>query len=225
MKNALQFTISSICTLGTLFGLGLYLNPSIRFDFQIWVVVMATLIMFGTQPKLSKSDLFNPSDKYSMLGLSLMGIIVNNLSVIHYALNHHQEFDFSFSKIIGFGMIWGGLGFRIFAIKKLSKYFSNAVTIHNEHQLYDIGIYGEIRHPSYTGAIICIVGTIVWLESWSSLTISLGLLFVAYRHRIIQEERILGLYFGKKYEDYCLKTGTLLPKFKIQVFDFQIDIK
>ena len=186
---------------------------------------MATLVMFGTQPKLSKSNLIDPNDKYSMLGLSFMGIIVNNLSVIDYALNHHQEFQLSISKVVGFVMIWGGLGFRVFAIRKLSKYFSNAVTIQTEHQLYDKGIYGKIRHPSYTGAIICIVGTIIWLESWSSLTVSLMLIFVAYRHRIIQEERILGLHFGRKYEVYRQKTGSLFPKIKTQGIDFRIDTK
>lgn len=225
MKNILQFTISSICTISILFGLGFYLNPSIRFDFQIWVVIVATLVMFGTQPKLSKSDLLNPNDKYSMLGLSLMGVIVNNLSVIHYALNYHQEFSLTISEIVGFVMIWSGLGLRIYAIRKLNKYFSNTVTIQSEHQLYDQGIYGKIRHPSYTGAIICIIGTIIWLESWSSMMISLGLIFISYRHRITQEERILKLHFGKKYELYLLKTGSLIPKIKVQNIEFQVDTK
>jgi protein-S-isoprenylcysteine O-methyltransferase Ste14 len=221
MKNALQFIISSTFTIVLLFGLGVYFNPSILLDFQIWVVVLATLVMFGTQPKLSKSDLFNPNDKYSMLGLSLMGIIVNNASVIHWA-NHAHEFSFSISKWISFLMIWGGLAFRIYAIQKLNIYFSNAVTIQNNHHLYDKGIYAKIRHPSYTGAIICIIGTIIWFEAWGSIGILLVLIFVAYCHRIVQEEKILGLYFGVKYKIYRQKTGPLLPKIKLQKFDLQL---
>ena len=221
MKNALQFIISSTFTIVLLFGLGIYFNPSILLDFQIWVVVLATLVMFGTQPKLSKSDLFNPNDKYSMLGLSLMGIIVNNVSVTHWA-NHAHEFSFSISKWISFLMIWGGLAFRIYAIQKLNIYFSNAVTIQNNHHLYDKGIYAKIRHPSYTGAIICIIGTIIWFEAWGSIGILLVLIFVAYCHRIVQEEKKLGLYFGVKYKIYRQKTGPLLPKIKLQKFDLQL---
>lgn len=217
MKNALQFIISSTFTIVLLFGLGVYFNPSILLDFQIWVVVLATLVMFSTQPKLSKSDLFNPKDKYSMLGLSLMGIIVNNVSVIHWA-NHANEFSFSISKWISFLMIWGGLAFRIYAIQKLNIYFSNAVTIQNDHSLYDKGIYAKIRHPSYTGAIICIIGTIIWFEAWGSIGILLVIIFVAYGHRIVQEEKILGLYFGVQYKIYLQKTGPLLPKIKLQKF-------
>lgn len=221
MKKIFHYTITSISIIVLLFGFGIYLNPSIIFDFQIWVVILATFVMFGTQPKLSKSDLFNPKDKYSMLGLSLMGIIVNNVSVIHWA-NHAHEFSISISKWISFLMIWGGLSFRIFAIQKLNIYFSNAVTIQNNHLLYDKGVYAKIRHPSYTGAIICIIGTIIWFEAWDCFGILLVLIFLAYVHRIVQEEKILGLYFGEKYKIYRQNTGTLLPKIKLQKSDSQL---
>lgn len=213
MQKSIQFSLTQIFIVGVLFSLGIFFNPAIICDFQLWVVISATILMFSSQPKLSKSDFNNPDDKFSMLFISIMAIIVTNLTTIEWALQTKENFKINFIKGVGFCMIWGGLAFRIYAIKMLSIYFSNASTIKSEHKLIDKGIYAIIRHPSYTGAILSIVGIIVWLESWKTLPISIILIGLAYGYRIIQEEAMLLKHFGEKYKKYRQNTGALLPKF------------
>ena len=217
MKKTIQFTLSTICTVGILVGSGFIYTPSIIFDPEIWVVMLAIIVMLLTQPHINKADLLNPTDKYSMLGIFLMAIIVHNLAVMEWAMKTKYYFSLSFLKILGFIMIWGGIIFRIYAIKKLSIYFSNAAEIQKEHQLYDEGIYAKVRHPSYSGAISTIIGTLIWLESWSVFFICLLLITMAYWHRITQEEKLLTNHFKEKYIQYCQKTGCLLPKIKIGI--------
>jgi protein-S-isoprenylcysteine O-methyltransferase Ste14 len=213
MKKVIQFFISTITALGLLFGLGLLANPSVLAYYQVWVIMLATVVMFASQPPLDKKEFFNQSDGYSMIGIMLMAIVVTNLSVYDYSRkqassNHPINY-------VGFLMIWIGLVFRIYAIRILGNYFSNAAQIKPEHRLCQDGIYAIIRHPSYTGAIATIVGTVLWLGAWQTLPISFYLIFVAYYHRITQEEKILTAHFGEKYRQYCKKTGALLPKIKI----------
>jgi protein-S-isoprenylcysteine O-methyltransferase Ste14 len=215
MKKSFHCAIATIFTVGIFVGSGIILNPSIVFDFQIWVVIISLVVMLNSQPAMRKEDLFNPDDKFSMLGILVMAVVVYNISILEWAMKANHNFFFGILSILSFMMIWGGLGFRIYAIKKLSIYFSNAATIQVEHQLYEEGIYGKIRHPSYIGAIFTMIGTLIWLETWNTFVICLGLLFIAYWHRITQEEKLLTKYFGEKYNQYRQKTGYLLPKIRI----------
>lgn len=219
MKKKFQSMLSTILTTGILLGSGFIYNPSIIFEAEIWMVVLAIIVMLITQPAVTKADLLNPTDKYSMLGIFLMAIVVHNLAVMEFAMKSRHSFSVSFLKIISFIMIWGGIIFRVYAIKKLSIYFSNAAEIQEEHQLYDKGIYSKIRHPSYTGAICTIIGTLIWLESWEVFVVCLLLITIAYWHRITQEEKLLTNHFKDKYIQYCKKTGCLLPKIKL---DFKV---
>jgi protein-S-isoprenylcysteine O-methyltransferase Ste14 len=212
MKKKIQSFISIIFTIGILIGSGFIINPSAMYDTRIWVIILALFVMFSTQPPMKKSDLMNPDDQYSMLGILVMAIIVHNLAVIEWVLKSENQHGLDGYAIIGLLMIWGGIAFRVYAIKKLSYYFSNITEIKKEHQIINDGIYGKIRHPSYTGAICTMIGILIWLESWNSIGICLGLITLAYWHRITQEEKLLIKHFGKKYVQYRQKTGLLFPK-------------
>lgn len=218
MKTTLQFSISTFLTIGILIGSGFYFNPSIVNDYQVWVVILAITAMLSSQPPISKRDLLNPKDKYSMLGILVMGIIVHNIAIIHWALQPIENHSLTIFQIMGFLMIWGGLIFRIYAIHELSVNFNNTVNIPAERKLNQAGIYSLIRHPSYTGAITSMIGTLIWLESWNFLGLCVGLISIAYWHRIRQEERILTDYFGETYKEYCKKTGSLFPKIGLKLF-------
>ena len=218
MKKTLQFSISTFLIIGILIGSGFILKPSIVNDYQVWVVIMAITAMLSSQPPISKRDLFNPKDKYSMLGILLMGILVHNIAITQWALKPKQNDSLITFQIMGFLMIWGGLIFRIYAIHELSVNFNNTVDIPAERKLNQVGIYSLIRHPSYTGAITSMIGTVIWLESWNFLILCVGLISIAYWHRIRQEERILTDYFGETYKEYCKKTGSLFPKIGLKLF-------
>jgi protein-S-isoprenylcysteine O-methyltransferase Ste14 len=221
MKKKIQFSISTILTIGILIGSGFIVNPYIVDDIQILGVILSLIVMFSTQPPMSKSDMLNPDDKYSMLGILMMAIVVHNLAVIEWAMKTHHPFSFSIFTIVGFLMIWSGMALRIYAIKKLTFYFSNIAEIKEGHQIVDEGIYAKIRHPSYTGAIFTMIGTLIWLEAWNSFGICLGLISFAYWHRITQEEKILTNHFGEKYIEYRQKTGLLFPKIKFNLIFFK----
>jgi protein-S-isoprenylcysteine O-methyltransferase Ste14 len=217
MKKALQTIITTILIIVVFFGFGIYQNPDSIFNFQILMLILATITMFETQPKLKKEDFKNPSDKYSMIGIALVSVLVMNANLFEWASNKSLSQSISFVNIIGFLMIWGGLAFRIYAIKKLGRFFAVVVKTQNDHELYDEDIYAYIRHPSYTGAIITIIGTVVWLASWKVLPFGILLIALAYYHRITQEEKVLEKDLGGKYTLYKQKTGVLLPKMSVLI--------
>jgi protein-S-isoprenylcysteine O-methyltransferase Ste14 len=217
MKKALQTLTTTILIIVAFFGLGIYMNLSSLFNFQILMLILATIVMFETQPKLEKEDFNNPSDKYSMIGIALVSVLITNANLFEWTSNKNSSQSISFMNIIGFLMIWGGLAFRIYAIKKLGRFFAVVVKTQNDHELYDKDVYAYIRHPSYTGAIITIIGTVVWLASWQVLPFGILLIALAYYHRITQEEKVLEERLGEKYILYKQKTGALLPKLSVLI--------
>lgn len=211
MKNVIRMLPSMGAILILFFGLSYWIAPQAFRAYPLWVLVVSALVIFLTQPPIRKEDFSNRQDGYSMLGILVMAIVVTNLTCVDFCLFAFPDYGFGLMNVLGLLMIFGGTAFRIYAIKVLALSFSNPVRVDDNHALYQAGIYGFVRHPSYLGAVVSIVGNIVWLESWRTAALSFFLIFMAYWYRIRQEEKALTAHFGEKYLDYRRKTGALLP--------------
>ena len=72
-----------------------------------------------------------------------------------------------------------------------------------DQQLVDTGFYAWIRHPMYTGIMVWMVGTGLWLESYAA-ALSTAFLCPLFVFRIRIEENILNEKVPG-YEKYILK--------------------
>jgi protein-S-isoprenylcysteine O-methyltransferase Ste14 len=105
-----------------------------------------------------------------------------------------------------------GAAVRWTAIFQLGKFFTVDVSIQKEHKIISSGLYGFVRHPSYSGSLISVFGLGLALNNWVSLLIIFLPILLAYLYRIRIEEKVLLATFGKEYEDYQKKTKRLIPK-------------
>ena len=113
--------------------------------------------------------------------------------------------------IAGLILICLGLALRWLAIFELKKYFTVSVTIGEDHQLIQEGLYRYIRHPSYTGSLLSFLGLGISLNNWLSLLIIFLPILYSFLYRISVEEEALSKSFSTKYEDYRKKTKRLIP--------------
>ncbi len=58
----------------------------------------------------------------------------------------------------GYGLFVLGLALRWYSIIYLGRFFTTNVAIASDHRIIDTGPYRCIRHPSYTGALLAILG-------------------------------------------------------------------
>jgi protein-S-isoprenylcysteine O-methyltransferase len=111
----------------------------------------------------------------------------------------------------GCALIATGLVLRIWSIHVLARFFTVDVSVQQGHELVRSGPYRWIRHPSYTGALLCFLGLGVGLGN----AFALPLLFVpvcwAFARRIQVEEQALREAFPQAYPAYAAQTGRLLP--------------
>jgi len=112
---------------------------------------------------------------------------------------------------LGCLVIVGGLVVRLSAIRTLGRQFTYTVSIVEDHRIVDTGIYRRVRHPSYLGTLLCLLGLGLALQNWISLIILLVVPLAAIRYRISVEEQVLVDHFGEQYAEYCRRTKRLIP--------------
>lgn len=65
---------------------------------------------------------------------------------------------FGMAQIAGTFILLAGLAIRLLSVLTLGKHFTRDLGVHKEKALVTSGLYGRIRHPSYTGEIIAFLG-------------------------------------------------------------------
>ena len=111
---------------------------------------------------------------------------------------------------IGFLLYSIGGVLRLAPVFVLGRRFSGLVAIQPEHHLVTGGLYGVIRHPSYLGLIIAVLGWGLAFRSGVGVIIAVSMLVVLLA-RIDAEERLLSETFGREYQAYRARTWRLVP--------------
>jgi protein-S-isoprenylcysteine O-methyltransferase Ste14 len=112
---------------------------------------------------------------------------------------------------LGITLMWAGIGFRYYAMRVLGRYFTFQVDVHAGQTVIEAGPYHYIRHPSYTGALITVIGIGFVLGNWASLFAVLVCVLVGYAYRIHVEEAALVTSLGEPYREYMRRTARLVP--------------
>ena len=99
---------------------------------------------------------------------------------------------------------------RLAPVFVLGRRFSGLVAIQPEHRLVTRGIYGIIRHPSYLGLFVLMLGWGLAFRSGVGVVIAV-LSVVVLLARIQAEERLLSETFGAEYDAYRARTWRLIP--------------
>jgi protein-S-isoprenylcysteine O-methyltransferase Ste14 len=112
---------------------------------------------------------------------------------------------------IGIALMLGGLAFRFYAMSLLGRFFTYDVAVQTGQTVIEAGPYRYIRHPSYSGALITLVGVGLALGNWAGLLTLLVCMGIGYGYRMSVEENALVEALGAPYKQYMLRTRRLIP--------------
>ena len=112
---------------------------------------------------------------------------------------------------VGICLMLGGIALRWYSVAALGKYFTFDVAIQSGHVLVEVGPYRYIRHPSYSGALLTLLGFGLALGNWAGLAAALSCMGFAYAYRIPVEEAALASALGEAYKQYMRRTWRLVP--------------
>ena len=113
---------------------------------------------------------------------------------------------------IGIGLMLLGIVVRQYAVRTLGANFSLEVSVSESDTVITSGPYRWVRHPSYTGGFLTLVGIGIATAHWLSIGITVVAGLGGYGYRIRVEEQALRDKLGDRYEAYTRQTPSrLLP--------------
>ena len=113
--------------------------------------------------------------------------------------------------VIGTGIVWAGIGLRVWAVWALGRFFRREVTIEVGHTVVESGPYRWVRHPAYTGDLLIVFGFGLAWGSWLGAAVALVVAFAGHVPRIRIEEAALRGALGESYDRYARRRARLVP--------------
>jgi protein-S-isoprenylcysteine O-methyltransferase Ste14 len=73
--------------------------------------------------------------------------------------------------VVGLVLASAGIALRQWSVALLGRFFTIDVRVHPDQTVVDRGPYRWVRHPSYTGMILTLVGIGLALGNWASVAV------------------------------------------------------
>jgi protein-S-isoprenylcysteine O-methyltransferase Ste14 len=210
MKKKIQLAISSVLITQIIPLLG---KPELILHYKNVIVMLANMSLWLFQPAVSaKETTDNKSrDRYSVILILIMSVLSTIIPVADWAyFSNPYESNLPVT-IVGFVILWFGVALRNYSIRILGKHFTPTIQLQQDHDLITTGPYSVIRHPSYLGALMAIVGIAIFFNSLIGTLAACIAMMIAYIVRITAEEKALKSLFGSKYQEYQKRTKKLIP--------------
>jgi protein-S-isoprenylcysteine O-methyltransferase Ste14 len=111
----------------------------------------------------------------------------------------------------GMVLIVAGLGLRAWSIFTLGRFFQYFIKVQPGHRVVTGGPYRFVRHPSYTGIALVLLGIALACDDvWGLLAVAV-LAGLGLAVRIRAEERQLRDSLGEEYEHFAAGRKRLVP--------------
>ena len=111
----------------------------------------------------------------------------------------------------GIALMWLGVVLRGWAVMTLGRFFRTSVIIQGEHRIVMHGPYRYVRNPSYSGAVLTLLGMGLAMNNAYSVAAAVAGILIAYWRRIRVEQQALVEHFGEPYREYMRRTWALIP--------------
>ena len=126
--------------------------------------------------------------------------------------------DFASFQLLDWQRIMGGvcaligIAYFYWTHSILGKNWSLMLELKKDHELIMSGPYKYVRHPMYASVYIIHVGFLILTANWLVGVLLLAPFVLFCIVRIRSEEQMMLEKFGKRYQDYMKKSGSLFPK-------------
>ena len=112
---------------------------------------------------------------------------------------------------VGDAVILAGVALRQWAIAVLGRYFSGVIGVQQDQNVVEAGPYHSIRHPSYAGVLLILIGIAASMLSIAAVAAAFMLFWLGYGYRMLVEEKVLVSELGDRYVDYMKRTKRIIP--------------
>ncbi|HEU0240365.1 MAG TPA: isoprenylcysteine carboxylmethyltransferase family protein [Micromonosporaceae bacterium] len=112
---------------------------------------------------------------------------------------------------VGMTIFLAGVAMRVWSFRALGQYFSFSIEVRPDQNVVTAGPYRTVRHPSYAGGLLMVVGVGLTSANWAAVAVMAVLALVMVVWRIRVEENALLTTLGDRYRSYASGTKRLVP--------------
>ena len=186
------------------------LNSHVAFvlTVMVWGLMEIALALFKRAP----CDVPSRRDRGSLP--MLVFVIASTAAIgltVDFGPTGRLSWDASTIAVVALALVLMGMALRIRSILTLGRYFTTNVAIQTQHRVIRDGVYRFVRHPSYSGTLLILLGIGVGCGHVIATAVVVLPSVAALLHRIRIEEELLLETFGDEYRDYRRSTYRLIP--------------
>lgn len=175
---------------------------AIRLVTLAWVAVETALVVRERRWRRASAGLDRRS--YLVLSVSVVSAIAITIA---FASSNRTEPRLA----IALAVLAAGVALRVWAVRTLGAAFRVVVSISEDQRLVTGGPYRILRHPSYTGLLLALLG--IGLANGTVISVAAVIVVPvpAILWRVHVEEAALDASFGSAWEEYARHTRRLVP--------------
>lgn len=180
---------------------------------NLWILILLGILASIFQPSYNPFNITaKPNDKGTGAQI-IWSVYLTQLVAILEAtyLRYPRSMQWDLTASIAIGAAVFGLALRTWAVLTLGSLFTMYIDVQEDHSIVTKGPYKIVSHPSYLGAFIMYMATIIFIHAWFSVIIAALVLPFAFLRRIHYEEELLKGRFGEEYEAYRRQVKRFLP--------------
>jgi protein-S-isoprenylcysteine O-methyltransferase Ste14 len=113
--------------------------------------------------------------------------------------------------VAGLTLICVGIGLRAWSIATLGRFFQYRIEVQPGHRVVSEGPYRYVRHPSYSGIVLVLIGVALATGDVLGVMVVAVLGSIGLTVRIRAEERQLTDALGGQYERFAAQRKRLVP--------------
>jgi protein-S-isoprenylcysteine O-methyltransferase Ste14 len=113
--------------------------------------------------------------------------------------------------VAGLALLAAGVGLRAWSISALGRFFQYRIEVQPEHHVVTGGPYRCVRHPSYTGVALVVIGIALAAGDVVGLAVTVVLAAAGLAVRIRAEEHQLIEALGPEYEEFAAHRKRFIP--------------
>jgi protein-S-isoprenylcysteine O-methyltransferase Ste14 len=188
-------------------------NPEILRAPHLWCLILLGIIASVYQPAYNPFTITaKPRDRGTGAQI-IWAVYLTQLATILEAtyLRYPRSVQWDVVASVALLAACAGLALRSWSVLILGPLFTMHIDVQDGHSLVRRGPYRIVRHPSYLGALVMYLSTIVLCHAWYSLMVAVLLYPVVFLRRIHYEEELLVAEFGDQYEAFRRDVKMILP--------------
>ncbi|MGZ7135258.1 MAG: methyltransferase family protein [Methanobacterium sp.] len=185
-------------------------NAALVFNLILVIWILSEIVGVTIIPRIRRKGVKIESRDRISGSVIFASIFISIIISYYFAANSIAMLP-GWTYYIGISLMILGILLRQWSIWVLGRFFSGVVGVQENQKVIDRGPYAYVRHPSYTGALMILVGIGLAVQSWGAVITLIVLFAIAYGYRIYVEEKAMISQFGDEYIQYAKRTKRIIP--------------